>query len=77
MGSREKDSFNTTTPPPTPPHPGLQGSIKGSSLIHLSCELVMGRKGRVYKKDMEWDSREISLWGSRMSRRVQRSLGFF
>lgn len=50
MGSREKDSFNATTPPPTPPHPGLQGSIKGSSLIYLSCELVMGGKGRVYKK---------------------------
>lgn len=34
-------------------HPHLQDSIRGSSLIHLSCELVvMGRKGRVY--DTEW-----------------------
>lgn len=28
-------------------HPHLQVSSRGSSLIHLACELVMGRKGRV------------------------------
>lgn len=27
------------------PHPHLQGSIRGSSLIHLSGELVRGREG--------------------------------
>lgn len=31
--------------PSLPPHSRLQGSIRGSSLIHLSCELVMGRMG--------------------------------
>lgn len=44
MGSREKDSLNATTlicksPPETP---------TSYSLIHLPCELVMGRKGRIY-----------------------------
>lgn len=51
-------------------HPHLQDSIRGSSLIHLSCELVvMGRKGRVYEKKTR---NGLKAW---MSKRVLRSLG--